>query len=158
MDTARPCNALVVEDDDESRTTLATWLQRLGLNVCAVGTLGEAQANLDGQDVVFLDLMLPDGDGTDLLSRIRKENRPAKVAVTTALSMGSLLVRAVSLRPDALFFKPLNFAHLTLWLRQAGLVAGDASPLSAPRASRPPGTPERSEGPPSVDPPGSGEK
>ena len=87
MDTARPCNALVAEDDEESRTTLTTWLQRLGLNVCAVGTLAEAQTNLDGQDVVFLDLMLPDGDGTDLLSRIRKENRPAKVAVTTAMTL-----------------------------------------------------------------------
>jgi len=155
MDTARPCNALVVEDDEESRVTLTTWLKRLGLNVCAVGTLAEAQAQLDGQDVVFLDLMLPDGDGTEVLSRIRKESRPAKVAVTTALSMGSLLVRAVSLRPDALFFKPLNFAHITLWLRQACLVAGDASPLSAPKASRPPGSPERSDGSPSVDPPGS---
>ena len=149
------CNALVVEDDDESRAALAAWLKRLGLNVCAVATLAEAHAKLDGQNVVFLDLMLPDGEGAEVLGRVRQENRPAKVAVTTALSMGSLLVRTVGLRPDALFFKPLNFAQITLWLRQAGVVTGDANPSSAPRASPPPRSPERSKGPPSMDPSGS---
>ena len=115
-------------------------MKRLGLNVCAVGTVAEAQAKLAGQDVVFLDLMLPDGEGAEVLNRVRKENLPVKVAVMTALSMGPLLVRTVGLRPDALFFKPLNFAQMTLWLRQAGIVAGDASPFSAPKASAlPPG-------------------
>jgi CheY-like chemotaxis protein len=137
---------LVVQAGEEPRDALGTWLVRLGLIVRVVGTLAKARVKLNGQDVVFLDLMLPDGEGAALVSEIRKWKRPAKVAVTTALSMGPLLVRTVELRPDALFFKPLNFAQITLWLRQAGIVAGEASPFSAPPASAPPPGAERIRG------------
>ena len=48
------------------------------------GTLAEARKMLEGVDVAILDRVLPDGDGLELISELRKASHEAKVLVMSA--------------------------------------------------------------------------
>jgi len=61
---------------------------------------------------VILDLMLPDGDGIQILERIRHDQIHTKVAVTTASSDSTKLDRVRALQPDSMMFKPIDLPQL----------------------------------------------
>lgn len=69
---------LVVEDDSGIIAGLIANLRPLGWAIDAASTVGESWAALCAEpfDVVLLDLSLPDGEGTDLLRRLRSSTRP----------------------------------------------------------------------------------
>ena len=60
---------IVLEDDAIVRSNLENLLRRKHYDVAAVATIAAAQEylNRDNFDLIFLDVRLPDGDGTDLL-------------------------------------------------------------------------------------------
>ena len=62
---------LVVEDHKETRAALQRILQRWGHNVHFARTLRQAYQCLSESefDVILLDIMLPDGEGFELLER-----------------------------------------------------------------------------------------
>ncbi|MEK7469674.1 MAG: response regulator [Planctomycetota bacterium] len=64
---------LVVDDSLTIRGDLEETLTGAGFEVTAVGTLAEARRCLaiGGNDLVVLDVLLPDGDGVDFLGEIR---------------------------------------------------------------------------------------
>jgi two-component system OmpR family response regulator/two-component system response regulator QseB len=66
--------ALVVEDDPGIASALVASLRRAGYAVDQCATLRAAWAALSVEpfDVMLLDLGLPDGDGLDLLARLRR--------------------------------------------------------------------------------------
>ena len=69
--------ALVVEDDPGIANGLAATLRKAGYAVDVCGALGPAWSALSVEpfDVMLLDLGLPDGDGLDLLARVRGDGR-----------------------------------------------------------------------------------
>ena len=105
-------HALVVDDDADFRDAFAAQLAREGFHVTGVGSLNEARARLRDEppDVVFVDPILRDGNGLDLLA-IDLLARPDFVAVTRDPS-----VEAVddALRQGALDFlaKPVDRSRL----------------------------------------------
>ena len=62
---------------------------------------------------------MSDGNGVELLRRIRTQSLAIRVAVTTGSSEATLLAEVSALRPDALFIKPVDFAKLEDWLRRS---------------------------------------
>ncbi len=107
------CSVLLVEDDPTSRRALGTALQRRGWSVCLAATVAEAKGRLDHglePDVVLLDLMLPDGDGGDVLRDVRERGLDAKVAVCTGVADAERLNRVIALGPNAVFTKPLDLS------------------------------------------------
>ncbi len=68
-----PERLLVVEDDDALRETLAHTLGTICRDVRTASTLAEAfhEAGSAKPDLIVLDLGLPDGDGADLVTRLR---------------------------------------------------------------------------------------
>ncbi len=70
--------ALVVEDDAGIAGGLQASLKQAGYAVDVCGTLASAWSALSVEpfDVVLLDLGLPDGDGLDLLARVRRQPPP----------------------------------------------------------------------------------
>ena len=70
--------ALVVEDDAGIAGGLQASLKQAGYAVDVCGTLGSAWSALSVEpfDVMLLDLGLPDGDGLDLLARVRRQPAP----------------------------------------------------------------------------------
>jgi DNA-binding response OmpR family regulator len=67
-------DVLIVEDAPECSTLVSAVLRQAGHRVRAVSSIGEAMELLSAfdPDVVILDLTLPDGDGLDLCSTIRR--------------------------------------------------------------------------------------
>ena len=70
--------ALVVEDDAGIAGGLQASLKQAGYAVDVCGTLASAWSALSVEpfDVMLLDLGLPDGDGLDLLARVRRQPPP----------------------------------------------------------------------------------
>jgi DNA-binding NtrC family response regulator len=113
------CKTLIVEDDYAARTALLKLIQLAGHIAMAAETLSDAQHLLRWPpECVLLDLMLPDGNGIDLLRQIRASGLNARVAVVTAA--GSAMVDAVQqFKPDVVFRKPVDVPQLLDWLRRA---------------------------------------
>src|SRR5688500_10829154 len=103
-----------------ARTALETLLAREGFRVQTAGTLQRGNELLDGQAAVILDLDLPDGNGVELLRKIRTEKRAMKVVVLTACD-DPVVLRAVRiLRPDGLFCKPVDLSTILPHLHPQG--------------------------------------
>jgi len=117
---------LVVEDDLDSYQALSKILKHVGYETLSAATLADARTLL-GQAPRFLvlDLLLPDGNGRDLLREVRDSELPVKVAVLTAAADKQLLDEVRALKPDALFGKPLDVPRLLAWLRQGGTGPSD---------------------------------
>ncbi len=118
--TAKP-RVLVVEDDLDSYDALSKILKHVGYDTLSAATLAAAYQLLEQSPrFVVLDLMLPDGNGKDLLKHAREQNLPCKLAVMTGISDKQVLDDVRQLKPDALFLKPLDVPRLLAWLRQGG--------------------------------------
>ena len=113
--------ALIVEDDPTSRTALGYLLAHHGWNATEAATLGSGAQMLDSArpHVLILDLMLPDGDGADLLRRVRAERLPIRVAVVSGVGDPQRLAAVNQLGPDAMFHKPLDVHAFLKWLDRA---------------------------------------
>jgi len=101
---------LIVEDDRTTCGLMERIFSSKGLEVGTAHTVAEGLALLDNRpDYLVLDIGLPDGDGRELLERIRADGLPTKVAVVTG--WGSLN-GVEHLRPDVYFDKPVNVEEL----------------------------------------------
>ena len=77
-------NVLIIDDDKGMCYTLANMVKHIGHEVSFVHTLkdGRDKAFSGSFDVVFLDVMLPDGIGLELLPVIRKApSRPEVIII-----------------------------------------------------------------------------
>ena len=99
---------LVVEDDATTSDLLGYIFSHMGWEVTQAATVADALDRLDPPpEVLILDLSLPDGDGIEVLRRVREGHLPTRVAVTTGhdlTSLGSL----ADLHPDAVLQKPIE--------------------------------------------------
>jgi DNA-binding response OmpR family regulator len=115
-----------VEDDRTARRAITSILKLQGYAVCEAATLAEARRQSEyAHEWILLDLMLPDGNGVELLRAVRQGTMPAsRVCVITGC--GSAMLREVeSLRPEQIFAKPLNVEQLLETMQaQPGNVAG----------------------------------
>lgn len=103
---------LIVEDDPVFGATLATALQAPERRIEVVETCAEARTRLANGTValVVLDLILPDGDGRNLLLEIRSDPRTAGTAlfVVSARLGAHTKGECFALGADAYFEKPLD--------------------------------------------------
>ena len=106
---------MIVEDDPSSRSSLGSIFSRRGWAICSAGTLSEAMALLDHglvPDCLVLDLVLPDGNGEEILSKIRTDGLKTRVAVCTGAQDPVSLSRVRSMNPNGLLRKPVDLDEL----------------------------------------------
>ena len=110
---------LLVEDDRSTASALRALLTHQGWEVELAVTLRAALAYLDRwvPDAVVLDLMLPDGDGCEVLKRVRQQAPQTRVVVTTGCWDQDRLERVTRLNPAALLHKPIDLKLLCTKLR-----------------------------------------
>jgi DNA-binding NtrC family response regulator len=112
---------IVLEDDLIVRKNLEQQLRNRRYDVASAQTIADAQELLskDNFDLVFLDIRLPDGEGTDLLKQIQA--RASKPLVVMVTGFGSV-ENAVSCMRDGAFdyiIKPFSSDTIDVTLRKA---------------------------------------
>ena len=104
---------LLIEDEESISEPLAVALEREGFDVVIAATAAEGRElfRLRGPDLVLLDVMLPDGDGKDVLRDIRSASRTPVIMVT---ARGEELERVLGLElgADDYVTKPFSAAEL----------------------------------------------
>jgi two-component system KDP operon response regulator KdpE len=134
---------LVVEDEPPMRRFVRSALSTHGFKVVEAGTLREAEslATESPPDLILLDLGLPDGDGLELLARLREWSR-APVIVLSARGREEDKVIALDAGADDYLTKPFGTSELLARIRVA---------LRHARAQHAPDEPILSVGPIKID-------
>jgi len=102
---------LVVDDDQDIQHFLKLSLEEEGYAVTHCSTIAQAWKimNEETVELVILDLILPDGDGRNLLLDLRISNRFANIPIVVLSSKGlSASSECYALGADLYFEKPLN--------------------------------------------------
>ncbi|MFG1948776.1 response regulator transcription factor [Nonomuraea sp. NPDC048826] len=100
----------IIEDDDRVARGLVTVLSQAGFEVHRLATAGEA-VRAAPSDVVLVDLGLPDGDGLEVIRKLRDRPETAVIAVT-ARSEEHERVRGLRAGADDYIVKPFGIPEL----------------------------------------------
>jgi DNA-binding response OmpR family regulator len=105
---------LVVEDEARITEVLRAALSQAGFAVDAVATVADARAALPlaSYDAVILDLGLPAGDGTNLLTELRRAGNRLPVLVLTARDAVEARVSGLDAGADDYLVKPFAMVEL----------------------------------------------
>ena len=114
-----PMHILVIDDEDKTARFLRKGLSEAGF-VVDVASNGEdgLQMALDVPfDLLILDVMLPRLDGWEVLTRLRKANRPTQVLLLTARDAVHERVHGLEMGADDYLVKPFAFSELLARVR-----------------------------------------
>ena len=122
---------LLIEDEEAISEPLAAALGREGFEALVAGTAARGLELFASRapDLVLLDVMLPDGDGRDLLRRIRDTSR-TPVIMLTARGEEMDRVLGLELGADDYVTKPFSAAELAARIRAVLRRGGE--PTEAP--------------------------
>jgi two-component system response regulator RegX3 len=109
---------LLIEDEESIAEPLVEALEREGFDVVTAPTAAEGREEFRNRspDLVLLDVMLPDGDGRDVLRDIRSTSR-TPVVMLTARGEEMDRVLGLELGADDYVTKPFSAAELVARLR-----------------------------------------
>src|SRR5437867_10179371 len=112
---------IVLEDEEVVRKSLETFLRRKRYDVASAGTVAAAREYLekDNFDLIFLDVRLPDGDGTSILKTI--QSRPQKPLAVITTGFGSVESAVECMKSGAFDYiiKPFSTEQIEVTLRKA---------------------------------------
>jgi two-component system phosphate regulon response regulator PhoB len=120
--------AFIVDDHGDSATIFSEAMRMAGFAVEIIQSGNEALVRLEeiAPDVVALDLCLPGVAGTEILQRIRTEERLASAHVIV-ISADPVLAGETMKLADQVLIKPIGF----IWLRDLAIeLAGKFSTQS----------------------------
>jgi len=112
---------LVTDDDKNLRTVLTKELTDEGFDVSAAENVKEALSILDSRDidVLLLDLNMPDGNGMEVLKKIRSADIPVEVIFLTAYATVSTAVEAMKQGAYDYLTKPFKIEDLITVINKA---------------------------------------
>ncbi len=110
---------LIVEDEQKLAEILLRSLRGEGFTVDAVGTVEDAMhwADEDHYDLLILDLLLPDGSGTDVVRRLRNQHKNVPILVLTARGDLDSKVENFEAGADDYLTKPFALPELMVRVR-----------------------------------------
>ena len=123
---------LIVDDDQAIRMVLTEALEREGHQVAAAANLAEQSAKLDSfdPDVLITDVILPDGNGLDIVPQILAKRPNLPIIVLSAQNTLSTAVRATEQGAFEYLPKPFDLDELCRavndGLRRRAIVRPDA--------------------------------
>lgn len=110
---------LVAEDDRGLRDIIMLGLTQSGYQVDAVGRGYDAIDHLrwHDYDVAVIDWRMPNGDGIEVITWLRRNNKPTAVLMLTARDSLADRVRGLDAGADDYLVKPFDFAELLARVR-----------------------------------------
>jgi len=130
----RPVRILLVDEEETLTHVVRLALELEGWEVATVHSAAEALADRSRPDIVLLDMMLPDGLGTDVVAAMRAAGSRAVVIFVTGRTEHEQRAAAYAAGADGYLTKPFSLEevvdHLQVAVRRLGLapsnrVAGD---------------------------------
>jgi len=122
--TAEPAgNVLVVDDDPQILELLSTVLEGEDLQVTTAETAAtgiDAMVRADFQ-AIFLDLIMPGGNGIELLKELETRDLKTPVVVVTGVGDSKLIDEAMELGPVTLLRKPIQVKQVRRVLNVLGV-------------------------------------
>jgi CheY-like chemotaxis protein len=120
----RPLNVIVADDVVEIQVLVETWLNDIGCLVkCA--SSGHEVSKLLGQqhfDLVITDVLMPDGDGLDVIVELKQSQRKTRVLAISGggrhLQAAQCLKMAHGLGAHEVLLKPFNRQQLLAAVRR----------------------------------------
>ena len=109
---------LLIEDEESISEPLTAALEREGFDVVGAATAADGREafRTRSPDLVLLDVMLPDGDGRDLLREFRSSSR-VPIVMLTARGEEMDRVLGLELGADDYVTKPFSAAELVARIR-----------------------------------------
>ena len=106
---------LIVEDEPELAQTMAQYLTRQDYLCEQAATYADAmdKISLYSYDCILLDLMLPDGNGMDVLEHLRKTDRHTGVVIISAKGSLDDKIKGIRTGADDYLAKPFHLAELS---------------------------------------------
>jgi DNA-binding NtrC family response regulator len=112
---------VVVDDDATIRRSLELQLKGKRLSVALCATISEAERTVASEpfDLMFVDVRLPDGDGTDLLARL--SSQPRKPIIVMMTGHGSVESAVSCIRAGAFDYiiKPFSSGQIEVVINKA---------------------------------------
>ncbi|MCJ7655198.1 MAG: response regulator [Dehalococcoidia bacterium] len=106
----RPACILVIDDEPVVGQLFRDSLDKNGCRVRTALSSPEALDLVARQrfDLIFLDLVMPEFDGSELFRRIRKIDKQVPIAIITGYPNSELLVKAKEQGPFIIMIKPIT--------------------------------------------------
>jgi DNA-binding NtrC family response regulator len=105
-------HALIIDDDASACAALAELVADEGFTTSSAGSLAEARERLrNAPDVILLDLVLPDGNGIELMRDLPRGSTTEVIVVTGHATLESS-IEAIRRGATDYLLKPINLAHL----------------------------------------------
>ena len=110
---------LVVEDERQLREVIKESLQKDHFVVETAADALSALSKIEAYsyDCILLDIMLPDGNGLDILRKIKEEGRKENVIIISAKDEVDDKISGLDLGADDYLAKPFHLAELTARIR-----------------------------------------
>ena len=112
---------LIVDDEQSLVDFLSVLCTGEGLSVSTAYSVGEARERLaeSTPDLVLCDMMMPDGNGLDLLREIKATNLPTSVVLMTAYTSTKSAIEAMKLGAYDYVPKPFDVEELKVVVQRA---------------------------------------
>ena len=118
---------LIIDDEENARDNIGTFLASRGFETLSAGTLAEARQSLQrgNADVILLDVQLPDGYGPNLLEETTHLPMRPPIILITAYGDVDMAVEAMKNGAHDFLQKPIRLNQLEKSVRRAVEVAVD---------------------------------
>ena len=105
---------LIIEDEAAISKSIKNYFKANDVHCEEANNFKEAMAKIDmyDYDCILLDLMLPDGDGFDLLRHLKKKNKTEGVIIISAKETLDSRLEGFNLGADDYLTKPFHLSEL----------------------------------------------
>ncbi|MDF1545684.1 MAG: sigma-54 dependent transcriptional regulator [bacterium] len=111
---------LIIDDEENIRTSLRSALNRRGHDVVTAATLEEGTGFVrTGFDVILLDVLLPDGSGLDLMKSLLEQNKKQTIIMISGHADVDMAVEAIRTGAYDFIEKPLSLDRLLITVDNA---------------------------------------
>ena len=111
---------LIIDDEEQIRSTLKSALERRSYDCVTAGDIQQGKSFLQaGFDIIFLDVLLPDGNGIELLADVLKENPSQTVVMISGHADITTAINAIKIGAYDFIEKPLSLDRVLITIENA---------------------------------------